>query len=82
MRKSNHQKLGKIYMATYTCNSCGMSVNASCAVCNNALTNATLTKDDGSTVQISQCQVSGCENETKKIKSPLCCGADMACSMA
>ena len=54
-------------MATYTCNSCGMSVNASCAVCNNALTNATLTKDDGSTVQISQCQVSGCEMKLKKL---------------
>ena len=69
-------------MATYTCSSCGMSVNATCAACNTALTNTTLTKDDVSTVQISQCQVPECENETKKIKSPLCCGADMACSIA
>ena len=69
-------------MATYTCSSCGMSVNATCAACNTALTNTTLTKDDGSTVQISQSQVPECENETKKIKSPLCCGADMACSIA
>jgi len=69
-------------MATYTCNSCGMSVNASCAACNTPLVNTTLTKDDGSNVQIAQCQVSGCENDTKKIKSPLCCGTDMSCSVA
>ena len=36
-----------------------------------------LTRDDGSTVQISKCP-----NEHGKIKSPLCCGADMTCSIA
>ncbi|MAT62289.1 MAG: hypothetical protein CL432_00120 [Acidimicrobiaceae bacterium] len=64
-------------MATYTCDSCGMSVNATCGTCDAPLVNETLTKDDGSTVQVSQCP-----NDHGKIKSPLCCGADMSCSMA
>ena len=42
-------------MATYECKSCGMSVNASCAKCNEPLMNDILIKDDGSEVQISQC---------------------------
>ena len=64
-------------MATYTCDSCNMSVNATCATCDTPLVNTTLTKDDGSTVQVSQCA-----NENGKIKSPMCCGVDMSCSMA
>ena len=68
-------------MATYTCDSCGMSVNATCATCDTPLVNTTLTKDDGSTVQVSQCLTSGCANENGKIKSPMCCGADMTCSL-
>ena len=51
-------------MATYECSSCGMSVNA------------TLTRDDGSTVQVSKCP-----NDHGKIKSPMCCGADMSCAV-
>lgn len=62
-------------MATYRCASCNMGVNASCADCNEALVNDTLTKGDGSTVQISRCPK--CEG---KIKSPMCCGQDMAYS--
>ena len=63
-------------MATYSCYSCGMSVNASCAKCDVPLENGMLTLDNGAEVQISFC--SSCEG---KIKSPQCCGADMSCSM-
>tara|TARA_Y100001970_G_C14157883_1_gene816686 strand:- start:725 stop:916 length:192 start_codon:yes stop_codon:yes gene_type:complete len=63
-------------MATYECKKCGMSVNASCAKCNVPLENDFLTKDDGTQVQISNCP-----NDHGKIKSPLCCGQDMACSL-
>ncbi len=60
-------------MSTYSCNVCGMAVNATCAKCNAELVNDTLTLDDGSEVQISKCPQ--CDG---KIKSPQCCGADMA----
>ena len=63
-------------MATYNCSSCGMSVNATCGNCNAPLVAANLTKDDGSTVQVSKCP-----NAHGKIKSPMCCGADMACAL-
>jgi hypothetical protein len=53
-----------------------MAVNASCANCNVPLENGTLLLDNGSEVQISKCPE--CEG---KIKSPLCCGADMTCSL-
>ena len=62
-------------MATYECSVCGMSVNASCGKCNDPLVNNILTKDDGNTVQISECP-----NEHGKIKSPVCCGRDMGYS--
>lgn len=61
-------------MATYTCDKCGMGVNMSCSKCNAALEDASLTKDDGSSVQISQCP-----NGHGKVKSPMCCGQDMSC---
>ena len=54
-----------------------MSVNASCAKCNQPLVNDTLVLDDGSQVQVSRCPQ--CEG---KIKSPMCCGSDMSCSGA
>ena len=63
-------------MATYNCSSCGMSVNATCGNYNAPLVDANLTKDDGSTVQVSKCP-----NDHGKIKSPMCCGADMACAL-
>tara|TARA_B100000029_G_scaffold392318_1_gene389313 strand:- start:529 stop:720 length:192 start_codon:yes stop_codon:yes gene_type:complete len=62
-------------MATYECKKCGMSVNASCAKCNEDLVHDLLKLDDGSEVQISKFP-----NEHGKIKSPLCCGQDMSCS--
>ena len=63
-------------MATYDCNSCGMSVNASCGKCDIPLVNGVLDLEDGTQVQISECP-----NGHGKIKSPLCCGADMTCSV-
>ena len=63
-------------MATYECKKCGMAINATCAKCDSLLVNDYLTKDDGTQVQISKCP-----NDHGKIKSPLCCGEDMACSV-
>ena len=61
-------------MATYECKTCGMSVNATCAKCDERLQNDKLVTDDGSEVQISKCP--SCHG---KIKSPICCGTDMTC---
>ena len=55
-------------MASYTCGQCGMSVDMTCGKCGAALVNDTLTKDDGSTVQVSKCP-----NGDGMIKSPMCC---------
>ena len=54
-------------MATYSCNKCDMAVNATCAHCDSPLVNDSLTKADGSAVQISQCP-----DGHGKIKSPMC----------
>ncbi|MFL2555234.1 MAG: hypothetical protein ACJ0S4_11170 [Candidatus Rariloculaceae bacterium] len=64
-------------MATYACEKCDMSVNASCGHCDTALENGVLDVGEGKQVQISQCP-----NGHGKIKSPLCCGQDMSCSAA
>jgi hypothetical protein len=53
-----------------------MAVNATCAHCDAPLKNGTLELDNGSSVQISECP-----NGHGKIKSPLCCGQDMSCSI-
>ena len=63
-------------MTTYKCYQCGMSVKANCGQCDIPLENGVLTLDDGTQVQISQCP--SCEG---KIKSPQCCGEDMACTI-
>ncbi len=68
-------------MAKYECNLCGMSVKTNCGHCDAPLVNAMLDLDDGTQVQISQCQKSECSNYEGKIKSPLCCGNDMICSL-
>lgn len=65
-----------LFMATYECKKCGMSVNAKCGKCDEDLINDILEKNDGSIVQISKCP-----NNYGKIKSPICCGADMSCSV-
>lgn len=63
-------------MATYECSKCGMSVNATCGKCDAALVNASLDLGDGNSVQVSECP-----NGHGKIKSPMCCGQDMSCSV-
>jgi hypothetical protein len=63
-------------MATYTCDKCGMSVNMTCAECDQELVHDTLTRDDGGAVAVSKCP-----EGHGMIKSPLCCGQDMACSV-
>ena len=45
--------------------------------CNEPLQNDVLVKDDGSDVQISKCPTGH-----GKIKSPMCCGSDMTCSVS
>lgn len=47
-----------------------------CGACDAVLVDASLTKPDGAVVEISQCP-----NGHGKIKSPMCCGADMTCSV-
>jgi hypothetical protein len=63
-------------MATYECKVCGMAVNATCAHCDEPLVNDTIKREDGSKVQISKCP-----NGHGKIKSPMCCGQDMTCTV-
>ena len=62
-------------MATYECSKCRMSVNATRGKCNSPLINDILKLENGSELQISKCP-----KNHGKIKSPVCCGQDMACS--
>ena len=68
-------------MSVYKCNECGMSVKTSCGECNAPLVDGVLDLDDGSSVKISQCLELECSNYNGKIKSPLCCGSDMHCTI-
>lgn len=63
-------------MATYTCGVCGMGVNMTCAKCGKELVHDTITTDSGATVAVAKCP-----DGEGMIKSPLCCGRDMACSV-
>ena len=63
-------------MALYSCPQCSMSVNTNCGACDAPLEDRTLTRDDGSSVNVSECP-----NGHGKIKSPMCCGTDMACAV-
>ena len=64
-------------MSAYTCTKCGMGVaGMTCAKCGKALVHDNISKADGTTVHVSKCPA-GCG----KIKSPMCCGADMTCSV-
>jgi len=54
-----------------------MSANITCGKCNAPLKDASLKLDNGQKVQICECP-----NGHGKIKSPLCCGKDMTCSVA
>jgi hypothetical protein len=58
------------------CQKCGMGVKGlTCSKCNSALVADTVTNSENNKVQIAKCP-NGCG----KIKSPVCCGQDMACS--
>ena len=63
-------------MATYECSECGMGIIATCAKCEAPLVDDSLRLDDGTEVQISKCP-----NNHGQIKSPMCCGEDMACTL-
>jgi hypothetical protein len=63
-------------MATYTCDKCGMSVNMTCATCDEELVHDVVTTDAG--VEVS---VSACPNGHGMIKSPSCCAEDMTCTV-
>jgi hypothetical protein len=54
-----------------------MGVNATCAKCDAPLVDDSLALPDGTAVRISKCP-----NGHGKIKSPMCCGEDMTCSVA
>ena len=72
----NHYQRNEI-MAAYKCDKCGMSVGTmTCGTCGKELVHSSLTKDDGSTVHISECP-----DGHGKIKSPMCCGQDMTCAI-
>jgi DNA-directed RNA polymerase subunit RPC12/RpoP len=61
-------------MAKYVCSDCGMGVTGlTCASCGKELIHGNITKGDGTQVGVSKCP-SGCG----MIKSPACCGHDMA----
>jgi hypothetical protein len=47
-----------------------------CGQCGKELQHSTLTKPDGSSVHVSQCP-----DGHGKVKSPMCCGQDMACTI-
>ncbi len=64
-------------MATYSCDKCGMAVNATCAKCDKPLVHDSITKPDGTEVHVSKCP-----EGHGKIKSPMCCGSDMGCDIA
>lgn len=63
-------------MALYECAQCGMAVNTTCGTCDVALVDDILVTDAGAEVRIARCP-----NGHGKIKSPLCCGSDMSCSI-
>ncbi|MBZ0269518.1 hypothetical protein K8I85_15295 [bacterium] len=64
-------------MAAYTCSKCGMSVGTiTCGKCGKELVHEELKLDGGRTVVVSKCP-----EGHGKIKSPMCCGEDMSCSI-
>jgi hypothetical protein len=64
-------------MAAYKCDKCDMSIGTmTCGHCGKELQHSTLTKADGTSVHVSQCP-----DGHGKVKSPMCCGQDMTCSV-
>ncbi len=63
-------------MAIYTCGKCGMSIGTmTCGHCGKGLVNDTIDKD-GAKIQVTKCP-----DGHGMVKSPLCCGQDMNCSV-
>ena len=64
-------------MAEYVCETCGMGVTGmQCAKCNKELVHDHIALEDGTKVAIAKCP-----DGHGKIKSPMCCGNDMSCSL-
>lgn len=64
-------------MIQYSCNACGMGVvGMKCAKCGADMVPDAITKADGTTVSVTRCP-----EDCGKIKSPMCCGTDMVCSI-
>ncbi len=64
-------------MSSYVCEKCGMGVaGMKCAKCGQDLEHAVIEKPDGTEVHVSKCP-----DGHGKIKSPMCCGNDMTCSV-
>jgi hypothetical protein len=64
-------------MALYTCGKCGMSVGTmTCGKCGAELVHDSISKPDGAKVAVTKCP-----EGHGKVKSPMCCGEDMACAV-
>jgi len=64
-------------MAVYTCEKCGMSVGSmTCGHCGKELLHDTITTGSGARVHVSKCP-----EGHGKVKSPMCCGDDMTCTI-
>ena len=68
--------VGTYLMATYACNKYGLAVNISCAKYDVVLVDDSLELGNGNKGQIAKCP-----SYEGKIKSPSCCGEEMACSI-
>ena len=64
-------------MTEFKCDHCGMGVTGlKCAQCGEELVHDHITKDDGTKIGVAKCP-----EGHGKIKSPMCCGHDMNCSI-
>jgi len=64
-------------MVMYKCEKCGMSVGTmTCGQCGKELVHDTLDVGQGNKVHIAKCP-----DGHGKVKSPMCCGDDMTCSI-
>lgn len=64
-------------MAMYTCEKCGMSVGTmTCGRCDAELVHDELSLPDGNAVFVAKCPAGH-----GKVKSPMCCGNDMTCTV-
>lgn len=64
-------------MALYTCPKCGMSIGQmTCGKCGKPLVHDIIKKPDGAAVHVSKCP-----EGHGMVKSPMCCGQDMSCSV-